>query len=284
MNGDTCTFFCGGNLSSDTYTKTNQQTTGSGANRATYTYTYTYNKVVGGSVDPQSCYNCSATTSGGVDAQFCGFIAGESFVLKNNGPWTKKYSFTLKDDLGLSRVINVYATLQRSDDGGSTWSDVQGPSLVDTSTIVSCGKPTDSEDGTFCDGLGPVVDYLYSGNGGTFGDATAKLQLHPPLAAALTNDIMNGVSPSQDNFTGNNNDLCSSSQTAPFFVSFPGITTEGLYRVHMTGTIKGNGGFTDVQFNVDSNDTFSVNRCGAAHLECDIPSCPTPTPTPEPIP
>ena len=50
---------------------------------------------------------------------------------------------------------------------------------------------------------------------------------------------------SPDNFPNNNNNLCPYSETAPFFVDFPGITQAGNYRVHVTGTVKGNAAVAD---------------------------------------
>jgi hypothetical protein len=212
-----------------------------------------------------------------VDIAFCGFVAGESFLKKSrdNSGWTTKYSFSLTEPdpitgLPASRVTNVMATLQKSDDGGNTWTDVQGPVALDTSTIVSCGKQTDSA--AFCDGLGPVVDYLYYGNAGCAGNSAVFSFLHATCSArlaALTNDIL---SLAPDDFPNNNNNLCTYSQTAPFHVEFPDIAEGGDYRVHVTGTVKGNSAIADQTFTVNSSGNVTVNGCDP---ECVIPTaCP----------
>jgi hypothetical protein len=290
-----CAFFCGGTLPSDTNDRTVNVINAHNPNQGHWHFTWHYTLTPTGTVDPQTCYTCTETGGGGsVDVQFCGFVAGESFLSKSGGntSWNKKYSFTLTDPdpitgLPVSRVTNVMATLQISTDGGTTWADVQGPVSLDTSTIVHCGKQTDSVGGTFCDGLGPVLDYIYDANAGAGGNAPAIFNnLHSSgpgmpvgpayLAPDFTDNIMSGVLPSPDNFAGNDHSLCNYSDTAPFFVDFPGITQAGMYRIHVTGTVKGNAGVANQQFDITNGGGGTVLVNG-----CNDPMCPIPESCPE---
>jgi hypothetical protein len=86
---------------------------------------------------------------------------------------------------------------------------------------------------------------------------------------------MSGVPPSPDNFAGNDHSLCNYSDTAPFFVDFPGITQAGMYRIHVTGTVKGNAGVADQTFNVTNGGGGTVLVNGCNDPMCPIPdSCP----------
>lgn len=291
-----CAFFCGGDLPTDANQRSVNVNINSGTNKGHWTFTWTYTLTPTGPVDPQTCYTCEETGGGGsVDVKFCGFIAGESFLLKNGGgtTWNKKYSFTLTDPdpitgLPVSRVSNVMATLQNSTDGGTTWNDVagQGPFALDTSNIVHCGRPTDSVGGTFCDLGGPVVDYFYDANAGTGGNSPSIFNyLHSSgvgmpvgpayLAPDYTDNIMSGTLPSPDNFAGNDHNLCNYSDTAPFHVEFLGITQAGNYRVHLTGTVKGNSAVANQTFDVNSGGGGTVTVNGCNDPMCPIPeSCP----------
>ncbi len=289
-----CAFFCGGTLPSDTNDRSVNVNNSHDPNKGHWTFTWHYTLTPTGPVDPQTCYTCAGTGGGPVDVQFCGFIAGESFLSKAGGntTWNKKYSFTLTDPdpitgLPVSRVTNVQATLQMSTDGGNNWFDVQGPVSLDTSTIVHCGRPTDSVGGTFCDGLGPVVDYIYDANAGVGGNSAVFNYLHstggpnPPMPVGsyltpdYTDNIMSGLNGSPDNFAGNDHSLCNYSDTAPFFVDFPGISEAGMYRVHVTGIVKGNSAVADQQFDVTSGGGGGVTVNGCNSPSCTIPdSCP----------
>jgi hypothetical protein len=79
---------------------------------------------------------------------------------------------------------------------------------------------------------------------------------------------MSGVPPSPDNFPNNNNNLCPYSETAPFSVDFPGITQAGNYRVHVTGTVKGNAGVADQTFSVTGGGTV-IGGCDGCTPVCN---------------
>jgi len=262
---DRCTFFCGGTPDPWSYTQT---VTVNGLNgHGNWTFTYNYNVTT----DPTAagtCWHC-AQSGGTAEIAYCGFVAGESFLKKSrdNSGWTTKYSFSLADDLGASRVINTTATLQKSTDGGVTFFAVQGPVSLDTSMLVNCGAPTDSA--AFCDQLGAPADYTYFGNGGVFGNSTVYNNLHAPgyLAGATTNFIMSNP---PDDFPNNNNNLCGYSQTAPFHGSFT-VTEDGTYQIVVAGTVKGNAAIGSQNFSVTSTGTVG----GACVHVCpdNLPPC-----------
>ena len=172
---DRCTFFCGGTLDGWNYTNT---ATVDGLNgHGNWTFTYNYNVTTVGSVN-EAIAGPATSPVAGPWTKFCGFVAGESFLKKarDNSGWDKKYSFTLTEPdpitgLPVSRVTNVMATLQMSTDMGTTWNDVQGPFALDTSSIVSCGRPNDLT--TFCDNAGTPTDYIYDANAGFGGNVAA---------------------------------------------------------------------------------------------------------------
>jgi hypothetical protein len=273
---DRCTFFCGGTL--DGWNYTNTQTVDGLNGHGNWTFTYNYTVTTVGSVGEATCWTCDQSGGGAVDVKFCGFVAGESFLKKarDNSGWDKKYSFTLTapdpiTGLPVSRVTNVMATLQASTDMGTTWNDVQGPFALDTSSIVSCGRPNDLA--TFCDNAGIPTDYVYDANAGFGGNVAAvgnflHSSISGHLAPDLTNNIMSGVPPSPDNFPNNNNNLCPYSETAPFSVDFPGITQAGNYRVHVTGTVKGNAGVADQTFSVTGGGTV-IGGCDGCTPVCN---------------
>lgn len=202
-----------------------------------------------------TCWHCTET-GGTAEIAFCGFVAGESFVKKNSGgnKSTTKYSFTLADDLGASRVINTSATLQKFNTDISIWENVGDPVPEDTSCLVNGGD----DSSTFCGngGICPTdpctgIDYSYYGNAGVFGNSGVYSYLHAPtyMAAAYVTTIL-----TQDNFTNNDGDLCYYSQTAPFHGSFT-VTEEGSYRIVIAGTVKGNSAIGNQPFSVTSDTT-----------------------------
>lgn len=95
------------------------------------------------------------------------------------------------------------------------------------------------------------------------------------FAPDYTDNIMSGTPPSPDNFAGNDHSLCNYSDTAPFHVEFLGITQAGNYRVHVTGTVKGNSAVANQTFDVTSGGGGTVTVNGCNDPMCPIPeSCP----------
>ena len=255
--GDRCTYFCGGTLSGWNYTQT---ATVNGANgRGNWTFTYNYSSSPNtATVAAGDCWSCEET-GGTVDVGFSGFVASESY-LNNRNTGTTKYSFTLLDSLGASRVLGVTAQLQSFD--GANWNNVGSP-LTFTNPL-----PVTST----------VNDYLYFGNAGVFGNSSVFSQLHANGGGKPATNVSAILL--EDNFINNNNDLTNGNvHEADFSRSFTGLTQAGTYRVVISGTVKDNAGSGFESFSVTSNSTI-IGGCE----QCDPPplTCSTPTATPEP--
>jgi hypothetical protein len=234
-----CTFFCGGTLTSTSYTQTVNQARG-------WKRTFTYNITpISASVAADTCWT-SEETGGTVDVGFTGFVCSESFQKQTS---RSKYSFTLA-----SRVSNVEVALQKLD--GSTWSTIQGP------VFVPEADPTT--------GLLPVTpateDFHYFANSGFFGNSAVFGALHYANGKSENSvgKILNGISDGTtyvDNFAGNNNDLAAGNvHVAHYTGEWEGLTEAGTYRTRVTGTLKGNAGQADVGFVVTS-DVLVIGGC-----------------------
>jgi len=103
---DRCTFFTGGLLSGSTYT---QSVTVNGKNgKGNWTYTSSY-RVTGETVAAETEWTSVLDSSGGAKVALEGEIAGESVLSKS--PGNRKYSFSLLDSSGASRVTGLSVTL-----------------------------------------------------------------------------------------------------------------------------------------------------------------------------
>ncbi len=240
-----CTFFCGGTLGSDSYAQDVAVIVNNPApqaERGNWKFTYTYDIVPKGTeefpsaVAAHTCWT-SEETGGTVNVLFDGFVSSESYLKQSNG--RTKYSFTLSDSLGASRVVNASAQLQKFD--GTNWADVGSAVLL----------------GPASDGTLPVTattaDYTYFGNVGVFGNSVVYNALHAPPPGGRPATLVSAIL-LQDNFANNDNDLASGNvHEADFDSSFSGITEAGDYRIVLSGTIKGNAGTADQPFSVTSS-------------------------------
>jgi hypothetical protein len=217
------------------------------AQRGVWKFTYTYNVTpTTPTVDPATCWTCSANSSGVVDVNFTGFTASESF-LKNNNAGTQKYSFTLLDSLLQSRVLGVTAQLQKQNPDLS-WSDIGSPIVFASPLPVTAS----------------TTKYPYYANAGVFGNSAVYSFLDAPtpgnnLGGRLINTILTTLP--MDNFAGNNNDLVTGNvQEADFSGSFTGITDSGSYRIVVSGSVKENSGTGVEPFSVNST-VVNINGC-----------------------
>jgi hypothetical protein len=213
-----CTFFLGGTLASDTYTQTVNAT-------RSWKFTWTYNitpKVT--SVAAKTQWS-SEETGGSVTIGTSGFVSSESYMVQANKK--DKYSFTLTGSDGSSRVSDVVVKLQKLTAGG--WADVASSELG-TLAVSASG------------------DYRYSGNAGTFGDATVVNKLHTGTGEQVS------VILTSDSFTNNDADIAAGNvHQANFQASFPGIAEQGTYQLVVSGVIKGNSAAASQSFAVISN-------------------------------
>jgi hypothetical protein len=253
---DRCTYFCGGTLDGWNYTQTSTVNGLNGKGQWTFTYNYSSSPNTA-TLAAATCWSCEET-GGTVDVNFTGFVSSESY-LKNNNNGTTKYSFTLLDSLGASRVLGATAQLQIQNPDLS-WSNVGSP-IVFTNPL-----PVTST----------VNDYLYFGNAGVFGNAAVYSQLHA-LGGGKPQTLVSAIL-LEDNFANNNNDLTNGNvHEADYNGSFTGLTDAGNYRVVISGTVKDNAGTGAEAFSVSSSQII-IGGCDT----CEPPVCPTPTPTPEP--
>jgi hypothetical protein len=246
---DRCTFFCGGTLDGWNYTNT---ATVDGLNgHGNWTFTYNYSVTTVGSVDAATCWTCEET-GGTVDVGFTGFISSESF-LNNRNTNTKKYSFTLLNSLGASRVAGVTAQLQMFD--GVNWNDVGSPIPFTDPLPVTAS----------------TTNYTYYSNTSVYGNSAVYSSLDAPapgnnLGGRLINDILTTA---PDNFAGNNNDLVNGNvHEADYSGSFSGLTQQGTYRISVSGIIKDNAGTGYQSFSVTGSNII-IGGCDT----CTPPVC-----------
>jgi hypothetical protein len=249
-NQERCVFFCGGTLtapesSQNPYTQFVNVNIPSGPNRGNWKFTWTYTIVPtgNGEVAARTCWD-DEVTGGTVVVGYGGFVSSESYAKRKNQP--DKYSFTLLDDQGGSRVTDVVVKLQKFVD--PNWVDVE---------ILPLGllpvSPT-------------ALNYTYSGNGGIFGNSAVYDKLHaaefsPPAQGALN---VNAILLS-DGFLNNDGDLGAGrvhqANVGPGSFSPLGIGDEGTYRIFTSGILKGNSGSApSVSFGVSSS-VFEFGGC-----------------------
>jgi hypothetical protein len=246
---DRCTFFCGGTLDGWNYTNT---ATVDGLNgRGNWTFTYNYNVTTVGAVNEATCWTCEET-GGTVDVNFTGFVSSESF-LNNRNAGTKKYSFTLLDSLGISRVSGVTAQLQMFD--GTNWNDVGSPiTFTDPLPVTST-----------------LADYTYYGNTGVYGNSAVYnfLDASAPGNGLGGRLISNILTTAPDNFAGNNNDLAAGNvYEADYSGSFTGLTEAGSYRISVSGIVKDNSGTGYQSFTVTGGNVI-IGGCEGCTPACN---------------
>jgi hypothetical protein len=192
------------------------------------------------------CWTCEET-GGTVDVGFSGFVSSESYLKQSNG--RTKYSFTLLDSLGASRVIGATAQLQMFD--GTNWVNVGSP------VVFTDPLPVTST----------VNDYLYFGNVGVFGNSAVFSQLHANGGGKPATNVSAILL--EDNFANNDNDLTNGNvHEADYSGSFPGLTQSGSYQVVISGTVKDNAGSGAEPFSVTSSQII-IGGCD----QCEAPVC-----------
>jgi hypothetical protein len=204
--------------------------------------------------EPRTCWTLTSTTSSTFSVNLTGIdISGESLITKdldtaNSGcsnRWTTKYSFSLWDGT-VSRVQNVAYAFEVSTDGGSTWSSLGTYSGATTITNITNGE----------------YDYVHKANAGIFGNPAAQ----PMLRSGWTMGSL-CTGPSPDDFCGNDgNPNGNANWLQVAHVDGLGLINSlglGMYRVTISGTIKGNntvGG--DVTFTATSGGvSISAEGC-----------------------
>jgi hypothetical protein len=229
VGDDRCTFYTGGQLSSSVYT---QSTTVGGLNsKGNWTYTWTY-RVTGQSVPAETAWTSVEDSSDGAHVTLTGEVAGESVLSK--GGSDRKYSFSLLDSAGASRVTGLSITL-------TSPTGVEGAPASVGSTVVNAADTANfhnfyvgNDAAAYPDDL--HLDALVTTNGNT-----------ALLAKGDARTILNN-----DTFAGNNNGGADGSALAyaafdPTHVSL----TEGQWIAKLTGSVKDNAGSAQTTLSVE---------------------------------
>lgn len=263
VNG--CAFLNGGLLTGDTYTQT---ATASGScsyvssvtlqNNGRYkvitttidttnTYTYTYNITANAPYDTDpvaalTAWDLVSSTGGGDTAHVTinGQIAGESVISKTGLP--RKYSFSLGED-----PLN------------STISRVQNLAIYVDDVLVANPASTvfHNAPGAQPGDLG-AVDFAYTGNAGSNG-VTSLLY---PTAGAEARFILNN-----DSFPGNQDGGADGEALAWAIMDSVGLDlTPGTHSIKFTGTVKDNGGLTDIAFDITQDIIVETQGPGCGQV------------------
>jgi hypothetical protein len=224
-----CIFLDGGALAGDSYTQSVKVSTGSGRTGANYTYTYTY--VVApteAEVAPFTAWNLIDSSGSGLAHIVIGAtVAGESVVKSSNAKVGTKYSFSLLEGDGTSRVQNLAVTVSDA-----------------ASNVVASALPGST--------VNAPVDFTYATNAGSNG-ATSLLK------DGDARGILNG-----DSFAGNDNGGADGSALA--LATMDGVALDlggGDYSVSLTGTVKGNSATADISFKVTQVLHIIAKGCGS---------------------
>lgn len=177
----------------------------------------------------KTCWTLHSSSSGdNVDVGVNITIAGESFLLNKQFSPNGKYSFTLKNSDGSSRIANLAVTLS----GDASQVDNPGHTIVD-------GDATNNN----C-----LLAFEYTGNAGTNGTAQTHLQ------DGTMGDILNSDS------TPKNDGGCGTTSIAnvdPISYNL-GV---GSYTITVSGTVKGVDGNANLAFSGTAQVTISAQGC-----------------------
>jgi hypothetical protein len=231
---NSCTFWDGGVLTSNSYTQFSSVTVGTGPSQRTYKYTYTYTLAPNvASVDPRTAWTLQSSDLTVPDATIGGYIVGLSTQARSGGNWNLKASFTMNDGtLTGTRVTDLNAA-------------VTDPSSVTTNYPLLTT-------------LGASNGFTYASNAGTFGPTNQLFENANPA------DIVGGTAASNggafDNFAGNNNDVAETAVITAVNVPLAGA---GSYTVTITGNVKGNSGGLAQGFSATSSVNVFAGSCTA---------------------
>jgi hypothetical protein len=170
-------------------------------------------------------------TSGGtsIDATVSSiFVASQSLTTKaatGKEPWTKKFSF----DLGTTEASRVSGLKIE---------------LLKDNVVVETRMPSHA--------IVRGLDWTYSANAGTFGNATAQQSL---VSDSLVSAILLA-----DNFAGNNGAGGSQAQVPSQTFTVPAPSSgPANYTIRISGTVKGNAAVSDQTFSVTTSFVTILN-------------------------
>lgn len=228
-------------------------TTTTVTNTGTFTYNYNITPIEPGQFDPFTAWDIVDTSGeNAAHVNINANIAGESVISSKQHP--RKYSFSLLNSDGTSRVQNLVLTVSSvNDDGSLTTIQVANPgSTVVKNTPGSVATLT-SNFGEFIIGADGALDFYYNGVNGSNGNT--YLLANPGDARTILNT---------DSFFGNNNGGSDGSALAAAVMDSVGVVLgEGSYNVNLTGTVKDNSGIGDLPINVSKNLVVVTPGCGS---------------------
>jgi hypothetical protein len=237
VQDNACTFVSGGTLVGTTYTQSSSTVPGlNGSGNWKFIWSYTIAPTTN-PVAPLTAWDLVQTTGDGfaVNAD----IAGESVLKSSNPKLGTKFSFSLLDSLGVSRVTGLNVAVYQ----GTSTTPTNYPA---TSTYVKnapgakVGEPG-------------AVDFFYTENAG-----------HNGVVSLLQNNQQARTILNTDNFAGNNDGGADGSALAKVTldpVALLSLATDD-YKITLTGTVKGNSASADIGFKLSTNIHFITPGCG----------------------
>ncbi|MBI2166405.1 MAG: hypothetical protein HYU29_08415 [Chloroflexi bacterium] len=236
-----CTFLDGGKLTGFTYTQSKTVSGRNGKGSWIFTWTYTVapepSKDVDPSTDGVQVNPFTAWVLTSEDANLAHVpigakIAGESVVQSSNSKVGTKYSFSLRNSDGTSRVTNLKLWLNEV--------QVASPSSTISENCPGC-----------LPGAPGAVDFTYFTNAGSKG--TTSLLKNGDARSILNSDSFKG----NDDGGADGTALAVALMT-PVYLDL----AAGSYTVTVTGTVKGNTGQVDISFTVKQNLIIITPGCG----------------------
>lgn len=231
-----CTFFTGGTLAGHPYTQAASITVGAGASRRTYVYTYTYVVApVANPVGPLTAWvfvfetNTDGTVPVAIDAD----VAGQSALQSSNQKLGLKYSFSLLNSDGTSRVQNLALSFYPN------------PAFATPASRVVSNCP-----GCLAGAPG-AVDFAYTTNAGSNGNVSL-------LQDGDARTILN-----TDGFAGNDNGGADGSALSLAVMDTVDVSlVVGDYTLVLTGTVKDNAAQSQLTFSVSQILHIIGPTCG----------------------
>jgi hypothetical protein len=242
-----CTFLDGGTLTGSSYTQTATATTSCTSDNKTRTrkdtFTYTYNVTPDTDLDedlstqsfgvvPFTAWDLVSTT--GPDTAsitITAKIAGESVVQSTKFPSPGKFSFSLHNRDGSSRVTNLQLFVNGvlAATPGST-------------PVENCPSCLPDDPG--------AVDFLYTTNAGSNG--VTSLLKDGDARTILNTDVFPG-----NNDGGADGRALAIAVMDPVHLDLP----PGTYTITLTGTVKGNNALSDINFSVTQTINIVTPGC-----------------------
>lgn len=232
IDDNRCVWMNGGTVAGNTY----QQSVSVSVGKANYKYIYSYLVTASpDSVAPKTAWVYDRTLGGSASADLDvnAQIAGESVVVSNQFPAPGKFSFSLNNSDGTSRVANLVYTITNQNDPNDA---VQLPVLSSTS------YPTDLK--------------IESYNGGTNGNAGLLWSALPAMMSTILN---NDAARNNDNGGADGSAMAVETVQPATFTLPPGD-----YLINLSGTVKGNATSASMNFNIQNKTkiTYVGSRCG----------------------